>query len=188
MSMIITFFLIYVSSQKVYNAITLLLQQEFLKNRKALRGLSSEILTLLKISDIKTTVTGELSRIFGLEKCAIKTVPRIDSNEGALLLYEQDPYRYKGSGFQSLYHQNQTRRTFSLEKKRTMSLYTTEEAEMLIMLANNVALAFDNADAYTKLQEFSVSLEQLVDERTRALIQSESLQPSEDLLPGLPMS
>ncbi len=53
MSMIITFFLIYVSSQKVYNVITLLLQQEFLKNRKALRGLSSEILTLLKIGTSK---------------------------------------------------------------------------------------------------------------------------------------
>jgi two-component system NtrC family sensor kinase len=38
-----------------------------------------------------------------------------------------------------------------------------------------VALAFDNADAYTKLQDFSLSLERLVDERTKALIQSESL-------------
>ncbi len=54
---------------------------------------------LLKISDIKTTVTGELSRIFGLEKCAIKTSSKIDSNEGALLLYEQDLTGYKGSGF-----------------------------------------------------------------------------------------
>ena len=36
-----------------------------------------------------------------------------------------------------------------------MSLYTIEETEVLIMLANNVALAFDNADAYTKLQDFS---------------------------------
>ena len=56
-----------------------------------------------------------------------------------------------------------------------MSLYTGEETEILMMLANNVALAFDNADAYTKLQDFSLSLEQLVDERTKALIQSESL-------------
>jgi two-component system NtrC family sensor kinase len=175
MSMIITFFLIYVSSQKVYNAITLLLQQEFLKNRKALRGLSSEILTLLKISDIKTTVTGELSRIFGLEKCAIKTVPRIDSNEGALLLYEQDPYWVQGFRLSIAIPSKSNPSYLLLGEKRTMSLYTTEEAEMLIMLANNVALAFDNADAYTKLQEFSVSLEQLVDERTRALIQSESL-------------
>ena len=36
-----------------------------------------------------------------------------------------------------------------------------------MMLANNVALAFDNAVAYTKLQDFSLSLEQLVDERTK---------------------
>lgn len=175
MSMIITFFLIYVSSQKVYNAITQLLQQEFLKNRKALRGLSSEILTLLKISDIKTTVTGELSRIFGLEKCEIKTVPRIDSNEGALLLGEQDPYWAQGFRLSIAIPSKSNPSYLLLGEKRTVSLYTTEETEVLIMLANNVALAFDNADAYTKLQEFSVSLEQLVDERTKALIQSESL-------------
>jgi two-component system NtrC family sensor kinase len=173
--MIITFFLIYVSSQKVYDTITQLLQQEFLKNRKALRGLSSEILTLLKISDIKATVTGKLSRIFGLEKCEIKTVPKIDSNEGALLLDEQNPYWVQGFRLSITIPSKSNPSYLLLGEKRTVSLYTTEETEVLIMLANNVALAFDNADAYTKLQEFSVSLEQLVDERTKALIQSESL-------------
>ncbi len=67
-----------------------------------------------------------------------------------------------------------------------MSLYTTEEAEMLIMLANNVALAFDNADAYTKLQEFSVSLNSLLMSEPRRLSRAvKSLGPSEDLLPGV---
>ncbi len=91
-SMITTFVLIYFSSQKVYSTITQFLQQEFLRNRKALRGLSSEILTLLKISDLKAKVIDGLSRTFGLEKCEIKTVPRIDSNEGAIFLEERDPF------------------------------------------------------------------------------------------------
>ncbi len=175
MSMITTFFLIYVSSQKVYSVITQLLQQEFLLNRKALRGLSSEILTLLKINDVKIKVTGELSRIFGLEKCEIKEVPRIDSNEGATLLDEKDSYWLQGFRLSIAIPSKSNPSHLLLGEKRTMSLYTAEETEVLIMIANNVALAFDNADAYTKLHEFSVSLEQLVDERTKALIQSESL-------------
>jgi len=174
-SMIITFFLIYVSSQKVYSAITQLLQQEFLMNRKALRGLSSDILTLLKINDIKAKVTDDLSRIFGLEKCEIKTVARIDSNESAILLDERNPFWVKGFRLSIAIPSKSNPSYLLLGEKSSMSLYTTEETEVLIMLANNVALAFDNADAYTKLQDFSASLEQLVDERTKALIQSESL-------------
>jgi signal transduction histidine kinase len=174
-SMIITFFLIYVSSQKVYSAITQFLQQEFLMNRKALRGLSSDILTLLKISDITAKVTDDLSRIFGLEKCEIKMVPRIDSNESATLLDERNPFWVKGFRLSIAIPSKSNPSYLLLGEKSSMSLYTTEETEVLIMLANNVALAFDNADAYTKLQDFSVSLEQLVDERTKALIQSESL-------------
>lgn len=174
-SMISTFFLIYISSQKVYVAITNLLQQEFLRNRKALRALSSEILTLLKISDIKAKVTGELSNIFGLEKCEIKAVPRIDNNEGPRVLNEQDSYWKEGFRLSISVPSKSNPSRLLLGEKRTVNLYTTEETELLIMLAHNVALAFDNADAYTKLQEFSLSLEQLVDERTKALIQSESL-------------
>ncbi|MCX7965481.1 MAG: ATP-binding protein, partial [Syntrophorhabdaceae bacterium] len=54
-------------------------------------------------------------------------------------------------------------------------LYTREDMEMLSMLANHVALALDNAEAYRKIQDFSTSLEKIVEERTKALIQSESL-------------
>jgi signal transduction histidine kinase len=174
-SMITTFVLIYFSSQKVYSAITQFLQQEFLRNRKALRGLSSEILTLLKISDLKAKVIDGLSRTFGLEKCEIKTVPRIDSNEGAILLEERDPFWGQGYRLSIPISSKSSPSYLLLGEKQTMSLYTGEETEILMMLANNVALAFDNADAYTKLQDFSLSLEQLVEERTKALIQSESL-------------
>jgi signal transduction histidine kinase/heme exporter protein D len=174
-SMITTFVLIYFSSQKVYSTITQFLQQEFLRNRKALRGLSSEILTLLKISDLKAKVVDGLSRTFGLEKCEIKTVPRIDSNEGAIFLEERDPFWGQGYRLSIPISSKSSPSFLLLGEKQTMSLYTGEETEILMMLANNVALAFDNADAYTKLQDFSLSLEQLVDERTKALIQSESL-------------
>ena len=174
-SMITTFVLIYFSSQKVYNAITQFLQQEFLRNRKALRSLSSEILTLLKISEIKAKVTDGLSRTFRLEKCEIKAVPRIDSGEGATILEEQNPFWEQGYRLSIPIPSKSSPSYLLLGEKQSMSLYTTEESEVLMMLANNIALAFDNADAYTKLQDFSLSLEQLVGERTKALIQSESL-------------
>jgi two-component system NtrC family sensor kinase len=174
-SMVTTFILIYFSSQKVYSTITQFLQQEFLRNRIELRGLSSEIVTLLKISAIKTKVTDELSRIFGLGKCDIKPVPRIDGHEVAILLEEQDLLWGQGYRLSIPISSKSNPSYLLLGEKRTMSLYTSEEAEVLMMLADNVALAFDNADAYTKLQNFSLSLEQLVDERTKALIQSESL-------------
>jgi signal transduction histidine kinase len=173
--MVTTFVLIYFSSQKVYSAITQFLQQEFLRNRKALRRLSSEILMLLKISDLKAKVIDGLSRTFGLEKCEIKTVPRIDSNEGPILLDERDPFWGLGYRLSIPISSKSSPSYLLLGEKQTMSLYTGEETEILMMLANNVALAFDNADAYTKLQDFSLSLEQLVDVRTKALIQSESL-------------
>lgn len=174
-SMIITFVLIYFSSQKVHSAITQFLQQEFIRNRKALSNLSSEILTLLKINDIKSKVTEGLSATFGLEKCEIRAVPRIDRSEGARLLEEVDSFWGKGYRLSIPVPSKSNPSYLLLGEKQSMSLYTTEETEVLMMLANNVALAFDNGDAYTKLQEFSLSLEQLVDERTKALIQSESL-------------
>jgi signal transduction histidine kinase len=174
-SMIITFVLIYFLNQKVYMAITQFLQQEFLINRKALRNLSSEILTLMKTSDIRAKVNNVLSRIFGLEKCDIKPVPRIDRYEGAILLEERDSFWAQGYRLSVPVPSKSNPSYLLLGEKKSMSLYTTEETEVLIMLANNVALAFDNADAYTKLQDFSISLEQLIDERTKALIQSESL-------------
>ena len=174
-SMITTFVFIYFSSQKVYNAITQFLQQEFIRNRKALSSLSSEILTLSKTGEIRSKVTAGLSKTFGLEKCEISPVPKIDSNEGAALLEEQDPFWGQGFRLSMPIPSKSSPSYLLLGEKQSMSLYTTEEIEVLKMLAHNIALAFDNGDAYTKLQDFSSSLEQIVDERTKALIQSESL-------------
>lgn len=174
-SMIATFVFIYFSNQRVYGAITQFLQQEFLRNRKALRGLSSEILTLLKVSDITTKVNEGLTRTFRLERCHIKAVPHIDSAEGASFIEEHDSLWIQGYRLAIPIPSKSSPSYLLLGEKKNMTLYTAEETELLIMLANNVALAFDNADAYTRLQEFSLSLEWLVDERTKALIQSESL-------------
>lgn len=174
-SMITTFVFIYFSSQKVYNVITQFLQQEFIKNRKALSNLSSEILSLSKINDIKSKVTDELSKTFGLEKCEIRPVPRIDNNEIAALLEEYDPLWGQGFRLSLTIPSKSSPSHLLLGEKHSMSLYTAEEIELLKMLVHNIALAFDNGEAYSRLQDFSLSLEQLVDERTRALIQSESL-------------
>jgi two-component system NtrC family sensor kinase len=174
-SMITTFVLIYFSSEKVHSVITQFLQQEFIRNREALSTLSSEILSLSEASDIKSQVTGRLSMIFGLEKCEIRTVPRIDMGEKAIFLEEQDPFWGQGYRLSITIPSKSSPSYLLLGEKKSMSLYTTEETEILKMLANNIALAFDNGAAYTKLKDFSLSLEKLVDERTRALIQSESL-------------
>jgi len=52
-------------------------------------------------------------------------------------------------------------------------------------LQNHIALALDNAGSYKKIQDFSNSLEKLVDERTKALIQSESLAAVGRLAAGI---
>jgi two-component system NtrC family sensor kinase len=72
-----------------------------------------------------------------------------------------------------------------LGEKGDMSLYTGEETEILSILANHIALALDNAGSYKKIQDFSNSLEKLVDERTKALIQSESLAAVGRLAAGI---
>lgn len=174
-SMVVTFILIYVSSQKVYSSITQFVEQEFLLHRKALRSLSSEILTLLKTDEITRRVTYSLSQTFGLSHCQIKTVPRIDSGEENPVLAEHDPFWQSGYRLALPVPSKSKPSYLLLGEKQSMSLYTEEETELLMMLANNIALAFDNAHAYKRLQDFSLSLEQLVSERTRALIQSESL-------------
>lgn len=174
-SMITTFIFIYFSSQKVHTVITDFLQKEFLANRKAVRTLTSEILSLLDIGSIEKRVTEGLSRIFALESCAMKPVPRIEDGEGVLTISESDPLWVQGYRLSIPVPSKAKPSYLLLGEKKNANLFTPEETELVIMLANNVALAFDNADAYTRLQDFSQSLERLVDERTRALIQSESL-------------
>jgi len=174
-SMALTFFLIYFSKERVQNFLVQFLQQEFIRNRRALKDLSFEILTFHSIEDIKKTVIARLSKLFILQRCAVKMVPKIDETERVSALHESETLWKDGYRLSIPIHSKAHPSCLLLGEKGNMSLYTGEEVEFLTILANHTALSFDNAKAYKKIRDFSVSLEKLVDERTKALIQSESL-------------
>lgn len=174
-AMILTSFLVYFSKERVQNFLVQFLQQEFINNRRALRDLSFEILTLHHIEDIKSTVITRLSKLFALQRCVVKMVPKIDGTETACAVQESDTLWNDGYRLSIPIHSNAHPSYLLLGEKGNMRLYTTEEVEFLAILANHIALSFDNARAYKTIRDFSDSLEKLVDERTKALIQSESL-------------
>lgn len=174
-SMVMTFLLVYLSKERVQNFLIQFLQQELLKNRKALKDLSFEILTLYNIENITITIIERLSKLFTLEKCDIKMVSKIDEYETLNFLQETDLLWNQGYRLSIPIPSISNPAYLLLGEKGDMSLYTGEETEILSILANHMALAFDNANAYKRIQDFSNSLEKLVDERTKALIQSESL-------------
>lgn len=174
-AMILTFFLIYFSKERVQNFLIQFLQQELIKNRRALRDLSFMILTLHRLEDIKDNIIAKLSDLFSLQQCAIKMVPKIDETETVSAIREPDTLWDDGYRLSIPIHSKAHPSYLLLGEKGNMSLYTAEEVEFLAILANHTGLSFDNAKAYKKIQEFSDSLEKLVDERTKALIQSESL-------------
>jgi signal transduction histidine kinase len=174
-SMIATVFLVYFSSRRVQDFVTQFLQQEFLNNRKAIKELSIEILTLNSVSKIRTRIVERLSRAFALVKCDVRMVAHIDQFEQAGVLDEKDPLWRQGYRLLIPVQSRSCPSLMLLGEKGNMGLYTNEEIEILLILATNVALAYDNAASYKKLEDFSDSLEKLVDQRTKALIQSESL-------------
>ncbi len=174
-SMVSTFFFVYVSRERVQNFLIQFLQQEFIKNRKAIKDLSFEILALYDIDHIKKSIVEKLSRMFALGKCDIKMVPRTEEDETFRFIGETDRLWRQGYRLSLPIPSKLYPAYLLLGDKGDMSLYTSEETEILSILANHTALAFDNASAYKKIQDFSNSLEKLVDERTSALIQSESL-------------
>jgi signal transduction histidine kinase len=174
-AMMLTFVLVYLSNTKVQGFLRQFLEQEFIRSRKEIRDLSSEILKVHNIDTIKTKLKKGLSATFSLDACRLQMVARIDEYESPALIREGDPLW--GQGYRlSVPIPSQSHPAYLLlGEKGTVSLYTRGEIEILSMLAHNVALAFDNARAYKKIEDFSNSLEKLVDERTRALVQSESL-------------
>ncbi|OPY72273.1 MAG: Sensor protein ZraS [Syntrophorhabdus sp. PtaU1.Bin058] len=174
-AMVLTFFLVYFSKERVQDFLVQFLQQEFIRNREALRDLSFAILTLHHIEDIKKTVIARLSKLFALQRCAVRMVPKVDETETVGIVQESDALWNDGYRLSIPIHSKAHPSYLLLGEKGNMSLYTGEEVEFLTILANHTALSFDNAKAYKKIRDFSNSLEKLVDERTRALIQSESL-------------
>ena len=184
-AMIFTFILIYISKERVQNFIIQFLQQEFIKNRKAIKDLSFEILSLYDVEKVRKTVIDRLSRTFTLEKCDIKMVPKAEEGEIFSFFNETDPLWKQGYRLFLPVPSKSYPAQLLLGEKGNMSLYTGEETEILSILANHIALALDNANAYRKIQNFSNSLERLVEERTRALIQNESLAAVGRLAAGI---
>jgi len=174
-SMVLTFILVYISKDKIQEFLVHFLQQKFIQNRKAVKDLSLEILTLHDVEHIKETISKSLSNMFGLEKCSIQAIPRSEFSETSFIIRESDPLWKLGFRLSIPILSKSHPSRLILGEKDEMSLYTAEEVEIISILANHIALAFDNAEAYKKIRDFSESLERLVEERTKALIQSESL-------------
>lgn len=174
-SMILTFLLIYFTKERIQEFIIQFMEQEFIRSRQAIRDLSFEIMRLYDVEEIKKTVERRLSETFLLEMGELRLVSKLDENESTSILGKDDPMWHNGYRLSVPVHSQSYPACILLGEKGNMSLYTNEDLEMLSILANHVALALDNAQAYKKIQDFSFSLERLVDERTKALIQNESL-------------
>lgn len=174
-AMILTFFLVYASKERLQTFIIQILQQEFIRNRRAIKELSFRILTLHDMEEITNTVTERLSAMFQLRKCEIRLVPRIEEQEEPRILDDKDELWTKGYRLSIPISSESHPSRLLLGDKGDTSLFTGEEVEILAILGNHIALAFDNASSYKRIQDFSESLERLIDERTQALIQSESL-------------
>ncbi len=184
-AMVLTFFLVYFSKERVQDFLAQFLHQELIKNRRALRDLSFTILALHRLEDIKNHIIAKLSELFSLQQCAVRMVPRIDETEMVSAISESDTLWNDGYRLSIPIHSKAHPSYLLLGEKGKMGLYTAEEAELLAILANHTALSFDNAKAYKEIRDFSVSLEKLVDERTKALIQSESLAAVGRLAAGI---
>jgi nitrogen-specific signal transduction histidine kinase len=174
-SMAFTFLLIYISKERVQDFLTGFLQQELINNTKRMRDLSFEILALYSVDSIKKRIVESLSEMFSLERCDVRLVPRTGENEAFTLINETDPLWSEGYRLSVAVPSRAYPAYLLLGDKGDMGLYAGEETEILSILANQTALAFDNASAYERIEQFSSSLEKLVKERTSALIQSESL-------------
>jgi len=173
-AMAITFLFFYATRERVQNFLTLFLQQQFIRNRRAIRDLSFEILTLREVGAIRRTIVKKMSDLFQLKQCDIRPAQRADIQEEPHMIAENEELWAQGFRFSVPSPQHPGRPGFSLARRR-YELFTGEEGELLTILGNHIALALDNAAAYRKIRDFSNSLEKLVDERTKALIQSESL-------------
>ncbi|MCS7280390.1 MAG: ATP-binding protein [Desulfobacterota bacterium] len=149
--------------------------KEELKRRGILKELSLSILKIGSIQDVKEFVIGRLRSAFQLRECAIR--PRLlkEPQRNVRFFSETDPEWRKGYRVGLVVPSDRAPQELLLGEKLDMTLYTEEEIELLSILANNLALAIDNAYIYGQLKDFSESLEKMVEEKTKALIRSESL-------------
>lgn len=174
-AMAMTFLVIHFSKEKIQQFLMNVLQERLLKIRESIKDLSFEIMQLHNIQDIKNTIIRRLTEAFSLERCEIKMVTGLCGFESINVITEDDPLWQEGFRLSIPVYSKTHPGYILLGQRGDMGLYTKEDIEILSMLGNHVGLALDNAEAYKKIQDFSASLEKLVEERTKALIQSESL-------------
>ena len=184
-ALIATFSIVYIFFGRIQNFISRLLEEQFIKNRKAIRVLSSDILRLQSVPVIRRTIIDRLSALFHLDACRIEMVPFVAPDENMRFLSDSEPLWFEGFRISIPFHSRRHPAFLFLGDKGDGTLYTGEELELLSILANNVALAFDNSHAYSKLEQFSSNMENLVQERTKALIQSENLASVGRLAAGI---
>ena len=157
-AMLFTFLLIYISKERVQNFLIQFLQQEFIKNRKAIKDLSFEILTLYSIGKIKKTIIERLSKTFILEKCNMKMVSRIEEGELFRFIRENDESWKQGYRLSLPVPSKSHPAYLLLGEKGDTSLYTTEETEILSILANHKA-ACDNYSIKNAITDFLIMLD-----------------------------
>jgi len=174
-AMAMTFLVIHFSKEKIQQFLMNVLQERLLKIRESIKDLSFEIMQLHNIQDIKNTIIRRLTEAYSLERCEIKMVTGLCGFESINVITEDDPLWQEGFRLSIPVYSKTHPGYILLGQRGDMGLYTKEDIEILSMLGNHVGLALDNAEAYKKIQDFSASLEKLVEERTKALIQSESL-------------
>lgn len=174
-SMVLTFLLIHFSKEKVQQFLVNILQERAIKIRQSIKELSFEIMELRNMQDIKKTIIKRLMDAYALDVCDMRMVPKLYEGESIGQIGENDHLWKEGFRLIIPVHSKTNPSVILLGERGDMGLYTREDLEILSMLANHVGLALDNADAYKRINDFSASLERLVEERTKALIQSESL-------------
>ncbi|MCX7966596.1 MAG: hypothetical protein N2596_08230, partial [Syntrophorhabdaceae bacterium] len=166
-SMVLTFLLIHFSKEKVQQFFINILQEKALKISQSIKDLSFEIMQFHNVHDIKQIIIKRLAQAYTLEACDMRIVPNLYEAGSARIIEEDEPLWNDGYRLLIPVHSKAHPSIILLGERSDMSLYTREDMEMLSMLANHVALALDNAEAYRKIQDFSTSLEKIVEERTK---------------------
>lgn len=162
-------------SDKIRELIVNFTLKEEMEKRRALKELSFSVLKIESANKIKDSVLEKLEKTFGVKKCAIEGQEKGENKEAVKFFTEGDPHWEEGYRLSLFIPSEYSPSVLLLGEKKDMSLYTEEELELLSILANNLALAMDNAYIYKELKDLTKSLERMVEERTKALIKSESL-------------
>lgn len=174
LSFICTFVISFFLRDRLDEAVKNFTLKELREKRRLLRNLSLEMMRLSSVEDLKDLVSGKLKEIFQLSKCELRGGESTKRDQFGFF-EDRDP-EFK-EGFRTFFSipSKFEPHLLLLGERKDMSLYTDEEIELMALIADNLALALDNAEIYRRLKEFSENLEAMVEERTKALIKSESL-------------